>query len=699
MTTSNESKQVIHKGVAYTAKGAADPCLNGTYENSAFSTNLGAGASTKTQIEGNPIALVGTHWDPSLSAGVVGVKSATTMKEAVVVRGSKDLLIEGRPAARNLDPTTQNHQNSAGLVFPGMLQPSAESNEERAKKRCKLTEWKATSGDGGKLGYPGLNKTGKPSYLEVKRDDTVSFTSQRHDITKTPHEPNPKCEFAPHTKWLAKGNKFPLFTSPGEKKAEGTESFEIPASLVVEAFASAEVMKAVGEGDVGKAMNELTSQLLTSKAPKEELGGSLGKVGVSGKGPTIDVKVEKSLGSKDGPAKVVVDVRTLLFFFWWWISAPEVKVTAESCGGALDATLKVFPKESLEFEFKWDAALKEGHRGKRYAGAEKKLEDKLEAMEKLRDKSADKAASAARRGAAAAEKGATSVLKAEGVEGNSPQAQQRRNANMNRADEAFDEAKKQYAKAEAALAKFEYAERTIDSVKDALKNLEKSLSTLKRLSDLADVPIKYEIAKGLSIKIGLEYARCEDKKSARGWREYTSAQLGQVWSLTLGCETLIGVSWSARMSLLEFAGPYMRYVAQLLRKYRIFNIDLGIALSFEVGASVTLQKKQHDEFSGKGEANAKFTPGLFIELGGASVDYVTAKVEFPSELKAEFEPPEEKGALLKVTPKFSTANWYSVVLFPDRWWKVKVAAGEIVELTGKWNRDGSFYWAVPTVPA
>jgi uncharacterized Zn-binding protein involved in type VI secretion len=701
MAVSNEGKQVVHKGASHTALGA-DPCLNGSFENAAPSTNLAAAASTKTLIESHPIALVGTHWDPSNSGGVVGVKSGTTKKEAVVTSGSRNLLIEGRPAARTGDPTTQNHGNAKGSVLPGSLAPSAESLEDRAKKKCKLTSWTATSSGGGKLGYPGLEKQGQPNYLEVKRDETVTFTSKRHDITKTPPAENPRCELGPHTSWSAKGNKFPFFSSVADLKKEGTETFEFPAGLVVETFASAAVMTAVQNGDTATAMNALAGQLLGTKLGKEDESAAGGRVGYSAQqGAYVDGKVEwKTMKGDDGKAraKVVVDIRTMLFFFWWWISAPELKVTATSCAGALDATLKVFPSEPLEFEFQWTKAIKEGNTGK-FDREKKSLKDQLADAEKQRDRFADKAARANRSGDAATERGAASTLKAESVSGTSEQANQRRNANRNRADEAFDEAKKQYAKAEAALAKFENAEKTIDSLKEALKNLEKTLSTVKRISDLADVPVKYEIAKGLSLKLALEYLRTEDKPSARGWREYTTAHIGQKWTLTFGCESLIGVSWTARVSLLTLAGPYMASVAQLLRKYRIVNVDLGILLGFNLGATLKVEKLQHDEFSGGGSTTSKFTLSLFMEMGGASVDVAKATIKFPATLTLEFAPPVEKGALLKTTPKFSTTNNYEVILFPDRWWKVKVASGSIDVLRYDWNKNGATYWAVPTVPA
>lgn len=673
MPASNAQQEIVHKGSGHRAVGF-EGCLNGPHENVAPAANLAAGASTKTTIEGNPIALVGrTQWDPSTGGGILGTKSGTTLKEAVVVSGSKDVVIEGAPVARAGDPTTQNHGNASGAVTPASLAVAATSVEVRAKKNCKLTKWEASSIDAGRLGYPGKDKTGAPNYLEVKQGDTVTFVATRHDITQTPNELNPSCELGPHTNWLAKGKVFPLFIDTKEKKQVGIDTFAVPGDLVVEPFAMADIMAEVGTKDPVAVINSLARLQLEAEAP---------------------TAVKTAAGT------LKVDVRTFLFFCWWWCSAPDINVTATSCAGPLDAVLKVFPKRVLSFSVEWDNPLhEESFHGKKYDEVTKKLEDKKKATEGAQNQAAADQAKYSKLGDANVGKGLLESDKADSLKGTDGASKTGNERATNRGDNAFDKAKDQFKKAEEAKAKFDKAAKTIDSLKDALKTLDKSLSTVEKLSDLANVPLQFDLCKGLNLTVTMSYERTKDRESARGWGYYTAARVGQKWKVDFGCPKLIGLRWSPTVSLLLIAGPYMATVAQLLRKYNIVNVDLGFLVDFAIAATIFIEKDQHDEFAGGDLLSSKFAISMFIELGGASVDVVKATVSLSASLSIEFRPPTGKGALIKMTPRAGvSATRYSVVLFPDHWWKLTVASGTIPALEYSWNEDGSFFWEQPNVP-
>ncbi len=227
-TVSNGNVTVVNTGSAHTAFTGGDPCLlpPGAFDNAAPSANLVPGTSASmTLIGGNPTATEGTKWDPSKSAGKVGVKSGTTEKSAVVVAGSKDLDVEGKPAARVTDATTQNEGNSSGAVQPGALAPKAASQAERADKLCYLKSWTGViDGTDGKvkLGWKGGNKTGDPNYIEVWDTAKITFTATREDITQA-KVTNPKCERGTHTDWHASGKVFPFLLDDGKLEAKGTD--------------------------------------------------------------------------------------------------------------------------------------------------------------------------------------------------------------------------------------------------------------------------------------------------------------------------------------------------------------------------------------------------------------------------------------------------------------------------------------------
>lgn len=712
MGASNEEKPIVHKGAGHTAFGPADACLNGTYDNVALSSTIGGAASTKTFIENNPIAMVGTLWETSQSSGKVGVKSGTTQKAAVVTTGSKDVFIEGRPAARTEDPTTQNQGNSSGSVKPGTLAPSAESVEERAKKKCKLTSWEGTNGKA-KLGYPGKDKTGQPNYLELWDSDTVTFTATRHDITKTPHEKNPKCELAPHTIWRAQGKVFPLYQRVETKEAKGTETFEVPSSLVVEQFAMSGMLSDIGNMDGASAMGKLATKFMTNDGDVRSEGGEkadgLGRQDYGGKekgaADTRGDKPEKVFGSKfEG------DPRAMMFFAYWWVMPPEIKVTATSCGGALDAVLKVFPNQKTKFKFSWDSPWKKSKTVD--AAANQAVVDSLNAQKGLAERQAANAARAQSNAAAQQQafeaQGQAAGNRASQIAGNMDGSATGRAASRQRRaletaerhkEQAYANAAEQYKRAQAALAKFNNATAQLNQILTALKTAEQALNVLHKISAVAGAPLTFDFAKDLSLEFEFSYERTKDRDSARGWRYYTDATMGQKWTAGLSSSTLLGVSWKAYFSLLQLAVPFIPLLAQALRRFRIFRVDLFMSVNFKVGLGVYGVKTEHDEFTVKGDVNLGFTPTIGAVMGGAGIDVVQMTAWVPSELKLSVNPPKSKGALVLVKPAFRATANYRAVIFPDRWWEIEASAGQIFGLHYHYNVSGEEYFELSLLPS
>ncbi len=457
-TVSNHSKTVVHTGSEHSAYTAKDVCTLPTqqpYDNVALSANLARGKSLRTTIQGNPIALENTHWTPSLSPGQVGIISGTTLDAAWVKTGSKDLFIEGIAAGRADDPTKQNKANSSGKVKPGTLTPRADGEIDRAKKKCQLKEWGGEGVGGAKLGYRGKDKTGNPDYLDVWDTDTISFWAKRHDITQKPPVENPKCEVPTqggeyHTIWDASGKVFPLYSRKEVKHEHSKDTFVVPASLVIESFASGSVMKAMSEGDPESAMAALVGQSLSKFMSNdgdnrvEGQSGGLGRQdygdsGIGGRGHTGEPKGWGKLGSydgsqhrdavdprqrdqystpdnkaprnavertiqgkpKDGAGRVErglakvgkhidADPRMLLFYGWWWVNPPKIKVTATACSGSRQATIRVLPNQQIRFKVK----LPFGEKFKQWAADQRQQrQDKLDQAERVQDTAQQRMAS------------------------------------------------------------------------------------------------------------------------------------------------------------------------------------------------------------------------------------------------------------------------------------------------------------------
>lgn len=95
------------------------------FNNWVTSDKLGAGATATVLIDGAPVwtakGVLGPPSDPPHAGVKGGVKSGTYRGEAKPTSYSKNVILEGNPAVRALDKTTQNHGNTVGLVVPAEL--------------------------------------------------------------------------------------------------------------------------------------------------------------------------------------------------------------------------------------------------------------------------------------------------------------------------------------------------------------------------------------------------------------------------------------------------------------------------------------------------------------------------------------------------------------------------------------------------
>lgn len=128
-TVSNSKRNIVTRGTGHVAVAtAADLCAlpNGTvvgFTNWVKSDKLQR-ATTRTVIAGEPVwtrsGQLGPPSEPP-HAGVKGTRSGTHHKEAKAASYSKDVFVEQNAAVRAFDLTTQNHENTDGIVLPSEL--------------------------------------------------------------------------------------------------------------------------------------------------------------------------------------------------------------------------------------------------------------------------------------------------------------------------------------------------------------------------------------------------------------------------------------------------------------------------------------------------------------------------------------------------------------------------------------------------
>lgn len=131
-TTSNSGRAIVTAGTKHEAfAGPPDICkVPGVpapqpFPNWVKSEKLAKGATSTIFIAGKPVwtsaGELGPPSDPPHAGVAKGVKSGTYRGEAAPTSYSTDVFFEGNAVVRAFDTTTQNHQNTVGLVIPEAL--------------------------------------------------------------------------------------------------------------------------------------------------------------------------------------------------------------------------------------------------------------------------------------------------------------------------------------------------------------------------------------------------------------------------------------------------------------------------------------------------------------------------------------------------------------------------------------------------
>ncbi len=695
-TVSNQGKTVVHQGSSHKAITGSDTCfipgmVPVTFPNEAPASTLGAGKSTNTFIQNNPIALLRTHIGPESNqahAGVVGGvagPAAPYRQEAQATSASSDVFVEGDAVVRTGDPTTNNHKNTSGSIVGGSLVDAAEVVAEKPKKKCHITLFQGFVGDT-PLGYPKKGGKGDPYYLEVFDDEVVTFVTERIDVTSGDHEQNPKCEKAnpPHTSWDARALKFPRKMTESVIDTEhGVELFELPASMAIEDWfylLDLGTQNPIPEDRKSPQQDDrfrLREDKRFGEDDFKDLGTDLfksGKSGIAGRRlskprlerakqmakDAYDKKKSAAKAKKDAREVLPKDLRTLLLWMWWALNAPEITVTARGCSGVRNATIKVFPRDRLVFEVT-PVFLK-----------------KFQSWSQSKAKAAGaKAQEVGSKVGGALQSGGSHALTRMREEGDKRWKDQMEagRAALEKAQEGYD----------AAMAQFNGAVKWIQSVAGGLQMTQNILTTVKSIAEKAKAPLQVKFLEGFHIRFTLEFLRTKDQWNYWKTREFTSAQLGLKYSVSVGASPLIGVSYKQYFSLLVFLNAFLPGATALLRRFRIVRVDIFLKVEINLKLRIGLEKDEHDTPGGFSNVDTNFTPSMGIAAGGAGIDVLEFSVGLPIRGRLKFYGAVRPGQIITMTPQVDITNYYRLVLFPDRWWEIEAAEGSIRSLFYSWK--------------
>lgn len=315
----------------------------------------------KTQISEGPVVRQSDAIGPSSTSGDggacgKGVGSGTCMKEARTVSASPNVTAEGKPVARNTDPTTQNHGNTSGGLTNA--DPAANQADLAAEKlrACSLEVSKATCKHGRTNGTDRLLEVATPCQV------TMEATRKNAKVADAP----PECASGGiHTRWEVqkkeKGGKITRKeTFDGKDKIVLEESWFTPeptaASRARDAITSKSAPKVGAEEKSPRAFTndgKLTeSGRAERNAGRDEQLATLPK-GTANRAATArdNAEAKVALRSDANMALRGVQQATVLavnFYqileYWNWEKEPlEVTVEGKACSGACKYTLRGYP--------------------------------------------------------------------------------------------------------------------------------------------------------------------------------------------------------------------------------------------------------------------------------------------------------------------------------------------------------------------
>lgn len=326
------------------------------HSNTVNTSNATEHTTPKTQISEGPVVRQSDAIGPSSTSGDggacgKGVGSGTCMKEARTVSASPNVTAEGKPVARNTDPTTQNHGNTSGGLTNA--DPAANAADLAAEKlrACSLEVSKATCKHGRVNGTDRLLEVATPCQV------TLEATRKNAKVANAP----PECAAGGiHTQWEVqkkeKGGKITKKeTFSGKDTLVLDESWFKPEATLLDKAAPF-VPKVGGEGSSPRAFTndgKLTdSGRAERNAGRDEQLATLPK-GTANRAATARNNAEAGVALRSDASMALRGVQQVaetavafakLLEHWNWEKEPlEVTVEGKACSGACKYTLRGYP--------------------------------------------------------------------------------------------------------------------------------------------------------------------------------------------------------------------------------------------------------------------------------------------------------------------------------------------------------------------
>ncbi|MFO0616691.1 MAG: DUF4150 domain-containing protein [Polyangiaceae bacterium] len=307
----------------------------------------------KTQIAEGPVVRQADAIGPTSTSGDggacgKGVGSGTCMQEARTVTASPNVTAEGKPVARNTDPTTQNHGNtSGGLTNSNPAVNEADLAAEKLKA-CSLDVSNAKCKHG--------RENGADRLLEVATPCSVTLEAKRKNA-KVANAP-PECASGGiHTQWECikkeKGGKITKKqTFSGEDKIVLDNTWFEPAASASDFVPKEGKIEGRKDEsgrltDKGRAeQNALRDQQLATLPKGTANRAATARDNASNTAQGAE-NISKGLQGAQAIYQTVVDFKKVLEVINWDKEPLEVSVEGKACSGACKYTLRGYPGEKV----------------------------------------------------------------------------------------------------------------------------------------------------------------------------------------------------------------------------------------------------------------------------------------------------------------------------------------------------------------
>lgn len=382
-----------NSGLVETTTGADDECRLPTMADPKMFSNYGKlseateHTSERTVFADGRVVRVGDAVGPLTHEAhpphIMRGKGGPYRQEARATEGAPNVFCEGKQPARYTDPTTQNKENTTGIVFDLGKTAELQKMLEDKLKRCSMKEDKIECDHGRVV------DVGQVRVLEITDECGITLTAVR--INAVESSDDPVCRVAPrHTEWTI--HRPPtLLLSERKETLQGDEQYldeswfgqwELPAAGAKQGDKNQTFQKdkvtgktkdeALADGDNRKNDVERRKNEIRGKDPDNPKPGK-SPSGVSGRKAqqqamreykeaqaAASQRVKDAKAAKDQRRNAhrmmqagaqLLNLGQFLRVFFWDRYPTKIDISSQACTGGFQSQILVYPTNEVEFKF------------------------------------------------------------------------------------------------------------------------------------------------------------------------------------------------------------------------------------------------------------------------------------------------------------------------------------------------------------